>query len=95
MMLGSFTLGRWGGNTGDEWDDGSFTGVKEIIVEYCDYCILSIAAVYDKQGTRFEAEKHGANYASLGSNFKKKVRLVISSLLFTQCPYLYMSISTY
>ena len=60
MVSGSFTLGRWGGNTGDAWDDGS-PGVKEIIVGYCDYRILSIAVVYDKQGTRFEAEKHGGD----------------------------------
>ena len=58
MEQKGFTLGPWGGNSGGKWDDGYFTGVREIIVEHADF-ILSITVVYDKQGRLFKAAKHG------------------------------------
>ncbi|XP_020983581.1 jacalin-related lectin 19 isoform X4 [Arachis duranensis] len=54
----SITVGSWGGNGGKSWDDGNFTGVREITLVY-DRCIDSIRVVYDKNGKPFTAEKHG------------------------------------
>ncbi|KAK7325138.1 hypothetical protein VNO77_29240 [Canavalia gladiata] len=54
----SVTVGPWGGNGGTGWDDGSFTGVREIKLVY-DLCIDSIHVVYDRNGKPFRAEKHG------------------------------------
>lgn len=51
-------MGSWGGNGGKSWDDGNFTGVREITLVY-DRCIDSIRVVYDKNGKPFTAEKHG------------------------------------
>lgn len=53
-------LGPWGGNGGDEWDDGVHSGVKEITVVY-GWCIDSIQVTYDNKGKHFLAEKHGGN----------------------------------
>ncbi|KAJ1411137.1 Leucine-rich repeat domain superfamily [Sesbania bispinosa] len=52
------TVGPWGGNGGTSWDDGTFTGVREVTLVY-DRCIDSIRVVYDKNGKPFTAEKHG------------------------------------
>ncbi|XP_058759158.1 jacalin-related lectin 19-like isoform X3 [Vicia villosa] len=54
----SVIVGPWGGNGGTSWDDGTFTGVREITLVY-DRCIDSIRAVYDKNGKPFTADKHG------------------------------------
>ncbi|XP_027343430.1 uncharacterized protein LOC113856003 [Abrus precatorius] len=54
----SVTVGPWGGEGGTIWDDGTFTGVREIKLVY-DHCIDSIHVVYDRSGKPFRAEKHG------------------------------------
>lgn len=51
-------MGPWGGNGGNSWDDGIFTGVREIKLVY-GHCIDSIQVVYDRNGKPFTAEKHG------------------------------------
>lgn len=51
-------MGPWGGNGGTSWDDGAFTGVREVTLVY-DRCIDSIRVVYDKNGKPFTTEKHG------------------------------------
>ncbi|KAJ0537101.1 putative jacalin-like lectin domain-containing protein [Helianthus annuus] len=51
-------LGPWGGNGGDEWDDGVHTGVREITLVYGS-CIDSIRVTYDNYGKPFLAAKHG------------------------------------
>ncbi|KAJ8553294.1 hypothetical protein K7X08_023972 [Anisodus acutangulus] len=51
-------IGAWGGHGGSQWDDGSFTGVREITLVY-SLCIDSITVVYDQNGKPYRAEKHG------------------------------------
>lgn len=51
-------VGPWGGHGGSAWDDGSYSGVREIILVHAR-CIDSIQIVYDKNGKPFAAEKHG------------------------------------
>ncbi|XP_035833065.1 jacalin-related lectin 19 [Helianthus annuus] len=51
-------LGSWGGNGGDEWEDGAHNGVREITLVYGS-CIDSIRVTYDNNGKPFLAEKHG------------------------------------
>ncbi|KAF5931974.1 hypothetical protein HYC85_028145 [Camellia sinensis] len=54
----SIVVGPWGGNGGNYWDDGSYSGVREITLAY-DRCIDSIRMVYDKNGKPVAAEQHG------------------------------------
>ncbi|XP_068657704.1 jacalin-related lectin 19 [Aristolochia californica] len=65
----NIVVGPWGGNGGTPWDDGSFTGVREITLVY-DRCIDSIRVLYDKSGRPFLAEKHGGNGGSLTARIK-------------------------
>ncbi|MFS7974424.1 putative jacalin-like lectin domain-containing protein [Helianthus anomalus] len=51
-MDGSILLGPWGGNGGDEWDDGVHIGVREITLIYGS-CIDSIRVTYDNYGKPF------------------------------------------
>ncbi|XP_018630134.1 jacalin-related lectin 19 isoform X2 [Nicotiana tomentosiformis] len=51
-------VGPWGGHGGSPWDDGGFTGVREITLVY-SLCIDSMTVVYDQNGKPYKAEKHG------------------------------------
>ncbi|XP_042478167.1 jacalin-related lectin 19 [Macadamia integrifolia] len=63
--------GQRGGDGGTIWDDGKYTGVREIIIVY-DRCIDSIRVVYDKNGKPFQAQKHGGN----GGNHTATIKLI-------------------
>ncbi|RZB84526.1 Jacalin-related lectin 19 [Glycine soja] len=63
-------VGPWGGNGGNSWDDGIFTGVREIKLVY-GHCIDSIQVVYDRNGKPFTAEKHGG----VGGNKTAEIKL--------------------
>ena len=52
------TVGPWGGNEGNEFDDGTFSGIREIKIGYGDY-IYSITVVYDQDGNPTEPYIHG------------------------------------
>ena len=52
------TVGPWGGNEGNEFDDGTFSGIREIKIGY-GVCIYSITVVYDKDGNPTEPYIHG------------------------------------
>lgn len=62
-------VGPWGGNGGNNWDDGSNKGVREIIVIYGD-CIDSIRVVYVKNGKPASSEKHGGGGGSKTAEIK-------------------------
>eukprot|EP00262_Sarcandra_glabra_P006765 TRINITY_DN1929_c0_g1_i1.p1 TRINITY_DN1929_c0_g1~~TRINITY_DN1929_c0_g1_i1.p1 ORF type:complete len:219 (-),score=31.38 TRINITY_DN1929_c0_g1_i1:233-832(-) len=62
-------VGPWGGNGGSTWDDGSYTGVREITLVY-DRCIDSIRVEYDKRGKPVLAEKHGGNGGNRTAHIK-------------------------
>ena len=53
-------VGPWGGHGGSSWDDGSYSGVREITIVY-DGCIDSIRVVYDKNGEPVSGDKHGGS----------------------------------
>ncbi|RZB62609.1 Jacalin-related lectin 19 isoform J [Glycine soja] len=74
----SIILGPWGGNGGNSWDDGTFTGVREIKLVY-GHCIDSIQVVYDRNGKPLTAKKHGG----VGGNKTAEVSSIITSLCFT------------
>lgn len=56
----AIVVGPWGGNGGTNWDDGNYSGVREISLKY-GRCIDSICVVYDKNGKPVSGEKHGGS----------------------------------
>ncbi|GAV80272.1 Jacalin domain-containing protein/LRR_2 domain-containing protein [Cephalotus follicularis] len=62
-------VGPWGGNGGTIWDDGTYSGVRGITLNYGD-CIDSIRVVYDKNGTPITADKHGGVGGSRAAEIK-------------------------
>nr|CAJ38387.1 jacalin-domain protein [Plantago major] len=54
----AIVVGPWGGQGGTTWDDGSYSGVREITLTY-GRCIDSIRIVYEKNGKPVSGEKHG------------------------------------
>ncbi|KAF8407133.1 hypothetical protein HHK36_006258 [Tetracentron sinense] len=62
-------MGPSGGNGGTGWDDGKFSGVREITLVY-ERCIDSFRVLYDKKGKSVLAEKHGGNGGNPTVNIK-------------------------
>ncbi|GLJ05517.1 hypothetical protein SUGI_0019470 [Cryptomeria japonica] len=54
------SVGPWGGNGGTQWDDGAYSGVRQIIVVHAD-AIDSIKIEYDRDGTAVWSDRHGGN----------------------------------
>ncbi|XP_059638050.1 jacalin-related lectin 3-like [Cornus florida] len=52
------TVGPFGTTGGQQWDDGTYTTVRELII-HCGALIDCIQVVYDKEGNRVLGEKHG------------------------------------
>jgi hypothetical protein len=50
--------GPWGGDGGKPWDDGVYTGVKQIYITRSDF-IGSIQIEYDRSGQSVWSAKHG------------------------------------
>lgn len=69
-------VGPWGGHGGSPWDDGGFTGVREITLVY-SLCIDSMTVVYDQNGKPYKAEKHG------GVGGSKTAQVIIYSMDFS------------
>ncbi|XP_051119334.1 jacalin-related lectin 19 [Andrographis paniculata] len=65
----AIAVGPWGGNGGAYWDDGSYTGIREITLTYAR-CIDSINVVYDKNGKPVSTEKHGGVGGSITVEIK-------------------------
>ncbi|XP_047324380.1 jacalin-related lectin 3 isoform X2 [Impatiens glandulifera] len=60
--------GPWGGDGGRQWDDGVFTGIKQIHLTRKE-SICSIQIEYDRNGQSVWSVKHGGNEAdNLGAN---------------------------
>ncbi|KAL0429885.1 UNVERIFIED_CONTAM: Jacalin-related lectin 19 [Sesamum radiatum] len=66
----AIVVGPWGGHGGTAWDDGSYSGVRQITLVYAR-CIDSIRVVYDKNGTPVLGEKHGG----VGGNTTAQIKL--------------------
>lgn len=50
--------GPWGGDGGKPWDDGVYTGVKQIYIMRTDF-IGSVQIEYDRSGQSIWSTKHG------------------------------------
>lgn len=68
-------VGPWGGPGGSPWDDGAFTGIRQMIVVH-GAVIDSIQIEYDKKGSSVWSEKHGG---SGGTKIDKVCNLVGAS----------------
>lgn len=53
--------GPWGGDGGKQWDDGVFSGIKQIFVTRGETTISSIQVEYDRNGQSVWSVKHGGN----------------------------------
>ncbi|OVA08713.1 Mannose-binding lectin [Macleaya cordata] len=53
--------GPWGGDGGRPWDDGVFTGVKQIFLTKGDAAICSIQIEYDRNGQSVWSIRHGGS----------------------------------
>ncbi|XP_027333047.1 jacalin-related lectin 3 [Abrus precatorius] len=63
-------VGPWGGNGGSSWDDGIYSGVRQLVIVHAAG-IDSIQIEYDKKGNSIWSEKHGGK----GGNKTDKVKL--------------------
>ncbi|XP_038991390.1 jacalin-related lectin 3-like [Hibiscus syriacus] len=55
---GEITYGPWGGNGGTKFDDGTYTGVRQIILSR-NVGIVSMKVCYDRDGQAVWGSKHG------------------------------------
>ncbi|XP_055807910.1 jacalin-related lectin 3 [Solanum dulcamara] len=63
--------GPWGGEGGKPWDDGVFTGIKQIILTQSSEAISCIEIEYDRNGQSVWSVRHGAN----AGKFTNRVKL--------------------
>lgn len=54
-------FGPWGGNGGKPWDDGVFSGIKQIFVTRANDAISSLQIEYDKNGQSVWSVEHGGH----------------------------------
>ncbi|KAI5435160.1 jacalin-related lectin 3 isoform X1 [Lathyrus oleraceus] len=64
------SVGPWGGNGGSRWDDGIYSGVRQLVIVH-GAGIDSIQIEYDRKGSSIWSEKHGGS----GGNKTDKVKL--------------------
>lgn len=53
-------VGPWGGPGGSRWDDGVYTGIKQVVVVH-GAGIVSVQFEYDQKGCSVWSEKHGGD----------------------------------
>lgn len=63
--------GPWGGNGGRPWDDGVFSGIKQIYLTKSSEAICSIQIEYDRNNQSVWSPKHGGN----GGNTTHRIKL--------------------
>ncbi|WOG91987.1 hypothetical protein DCAR_0311243 [Daucus carota subsp. sativus] len=64
--------GPWGGEGGKPWDDGVFTGIRQIILTMSPHAICAIEIEYDRNGQSVWSVAHGANR---GGQTSERVKL--------------------
>lgn len=62
--------GPWGGDGGRAWDDGVFSGIKQIFVTRAE-AVHSIQIEYDRNGQSIWSVKHGGN----GGTYTHRIKL--------------------
>lgn len=65
--------GPWGGEGGKPWDDGVFTGIKQIILTKTD-AICCIEIEYDRNGQSVWSVKHGGSSGQTANRVNYKHR---------------------
>ncbi|KAK3231688.1 hypothetical protein Dsin_003569 [Dipteronia sinensis] len=63
--------GPWGGDGGKAWDDGVYSGIKQIFVTRTEAAVCSIQMEYDRNGQSVWSIKHGGN----GGTFTHRLKL--------------------
>ncbi|XP_039158543.1 jacalin-related lectin 3-like [Eucalyptus grandis] len=63
------SIGPFGGEGGDPWDDGHSTGVRKIIIK-CGLVIDYIAVEYNKNGSVVQGPRHGGGGGHLTHEIK-------------------------
>ncbi|KAL2892756.1 Jacalin-related lectin 3 [Bienertia sinuspersici] len=64
--------GPWGGDGGKPWDDGVFTGIKQVFLTRSE-AICSIQIEYDRNGQSVWSVKHGSYYGPVSKDDHCKV----------------------
>lgn len=64
-----YGTGPWGGEGGKPWDDGVFTGIKQIIITITD-AICSMEIEYDRNGQSVWSVKHGGSGGETANRVK-------------------------
>lgn len=67
-----FGTGPWGGDGGKPWDDGVYTGIKQIVLTMSD-AITCIEVEYDRNGQSVWSVKHGGS----GGRIANRVTILI------------------
>ena len=65
------TVGPWGGSRGNDFDDGTFSDVKEIKIG-CDRWIHSVNVIYDEDGNSTDPYIDGAENADQSAQSEVK-----------------------
>ncbi|XP_071712186.1 agglutinin-like [Rutidosis leptorrhynchoides] len=86
----SVQVGPWGGNGGNQWDDGVHNGVREISILYST-SIYAIQITYDNNGQPFQAENHAGicrhtKFAQIKLQFPDEILISVSG---RYCPAVY------
>lgn len=66
------SVGPWGGSGGSRWDDGIYSGVRQLMIVH-GAGIDSIQIEYDTKGSSVWSEKHGGS----GGHKTDKVKVPI------------------
>lgn len=53
-------VGQWGGEGGSPWDDGAYTGIRQIVISH-GAAIDAILVEYDQEGESVWSKKHGVS----------------------------------
>lgn len=69
--------GPWGGDGGKAWDDGVYSGIKQVFVTRTETAICSVQMEYDRNGQSVWSVKHGGN----GGTFTHRVCIFIYFLI--------------
>ncbi|KAK9136287.1 hypothetical protein Syun_015617 [Stephania yunnanensis] len=64
------SVGPWGGQEGERWDDGAYTAVRQVVITH-GAGIDAIQFEYDLKGTSLWSQKHGGN----GGKTTDKIKL--------------------
>ena len=77
-MVGVVACGPWGGSGGSSFDEGAYTGIKQINISR-NVGIVYIKVLYDRNGESVWGSKHGGT----GGFRTEKVQIISKSIWYT------------